>query len=106
IDSDQSVASYKGYKRPIIGEASRLKIVNELSCVDAVFIKDIRMDKDSHIEFYRNLNIDIITIGPRFECKRILKEEAFELSIPVLEIELEEDTSTSLIVDQIIRKYR
>ena len=105
VDSDRSVSYYKSYKRPIVKEKQRMRIINELDCVDAVFMKDITFDKETHTRFYKDLMIDIITIGPRFEFKDLLREEAHEVGAKLIELDIHQDPSTTSIINTVISRY-
>ena len=105
VDSDTSVSSYKTYKRPIVEERKRLKIINELDCVDAVFIKSTPFEQEAHIEFYKELLVDIITIGPRFEFKEIIQDEASSVGAKLIELDIHQDPSTTSIINKILTNY-
>jgi len=107
VDSDKSIAAYKTYKRPIINQRFRLRIVNELDCVDAVFVKDITLNREAHVKLYKDLMVDIVTIGTRFEEKfrQIIKQETDEVGAKLIDIDTEQDISTTSIIDSIIEKY-
>jgi len=107
VDSDESIASYKSYKKPIIEQRYRAKIINELDCVDAVFIKDIPLNSEAHVELYKDLLVDIVTIGTRFEEKfrDLIQSEAEEAGAKLIYIDTEQDVSTTSIINNIIEKY-
>lgn len=105
VDSDQSVSYYKSYKRPIINEKQRTKIINELDCVDAVFVKNIAFDTETHIKFYKDLMVDIVTIGSRFEFKEEVREEVQQVGAKLIELDIHQDPSTTSIIDSIITRY-
>lgn len=107
VDSDESVSSYKSYKRPIIGERERLKIINELNCVDAVFVKDIPLDNADHVEMYKELSVDTITIGTRYskKFKPGLAEICTQAGASLIEIKTKQDPSTTAIINKIISIY-
>lgn len=106
VDSDESIAYYKSYKRPIVNQESRLRIINEIKCVDASFIKHIKLDYNSHINLYRNLGIDYITLGTTFEKEDDVRYEAAKAGTQVLKFEIRQDYSTTKIIKEIIKKYR
>lgn len=108
VDSDSSVTKYKSYKRPIIDERQRTEIINELKCVDAVFVKDIDFDQESHIKLYKNLYPDVITIGSGFETKfkDIIFDEAASINSKCIQINVRQDPTTTSIIDLILDRYR
>ncbi|MBU0976257.1 MAG: adenylyltransferase/cytidyltransferase family protein [Patescibacteria group bacterium] len=107
VDSDSSIRSYKGHKRPIVKEEHRMEIISELNCVDAAFIKDIPHDSPSHTGLYKNLLVDQIIIGTRFDerYKKEIYEEAHSLGTNLIEIKVEDDPSTTTMINMIIDKY-
>lgn len=107
VDSDTSIKNYKGTKRPIVKEEYRMEIISELNCVDAAFVKDIPHDSFSHTELYRNLHVDQIIIGTRFDgkYKDDIYEEAQSVGTSLLEIKVKEDPSTTAAIQRIIDNY-
>ncbi|MDD3647029.1 MAG: adenylyltransferase/cytidyltransferase family protein [Candidatus Dojkabacteria bacterium] len=107
VDSDISIQHYKGCKRPIVKEEHRMEIISELNCVDAAFVKNIPHDSISHTELYKNLLVDQIIIGTRFadRYKREIYEEANSVGTRLIEIKVEDDPSTTAMINQIVDKY-
>ena len=105
VDSDASVSSYKSYKRPMIEERARMSIVNELDCVDATFIKNIRLDSESHIALYRNLMVDYITIGQHYLVEKRIDEDTQKAGARLLKLSTEQRYSTSSVIKSIVGKY-
>ena len=107
IDSDVSVKNYKSYKRPIIPEDQRMKIINSVWCVNTVFMKDIPHDSFSHIKLYKNLMVDIVTIGCKFDKKagEKIENDAYRAGSRLIKIDTWQEPRTSSIVNDIIKKY-
>ncbi|MFC1780307.1 adenylyltransferase/cytidyltransferase family protein [Patescibacteria group bacterium] len=107
IDNDESISKYKSYTRPIVNERQRLGIVNELSCVDAVFIKDVPHDDESHIKLYKDLLTDYIIIGSKFDSrfKENIYNEAESIGVRLIEINAHQDPTTTSIVNKIVERY-
>jgi rfaE bifunctional protein nucleotidyltransferase chain/domain len=107
VDSDRCISEYKSYRRPIVAEEHRMEIVGELNCVDAAFVKDMPFDKESHINLYKNLLVDVITIGTKFEdkFKNLAYEEADAAGAQLIEIKVQEDPSSTSLVNKIIERY-
>lgn len=66
VNSDKSVKSYKGPKRPIIGEEMRVRMVAALPCVDFV----TTFDEPECIPFVAAVKPDVHTNGSEYgeEC--------------------------------------
>lgn len=107
VDSDESIRDYKGITRPIVREEYRMEIISELNCVDAAFVKDIPHDSSSHTDLYRNLYVDRLIIGTRFDekFKDAIYEEARSVGTGLLEIKVKEDPSTTGTIQKIIDGY-
>lgn len=105
VDSDQSITAYKSYKRPIVDQDSRMNIINEIRCVDASFVKHIKLDYSSHINLYKNLKLDFLTIGTKFEKTVDVQYETAKAGVNLLRFETKQDYSTTYIVNKIIEKY-
>jgi cytidyltransferase-like protein len=107
VDSDNSVQQYKSYKRPIIREKQRARIVNAVWCVNAVYIKDITLEPSSHIDMYKNLLVDIVTVGTHFDPQfaDLIEEETAKVGADLIRIETWQEPKTSSIIDSIIKKY-
>jgi cytidyltransferase-like protein len=104
IDSDRKVAEYKSYKRPIINQIHRLNIINELSCVDAVFIKDLELEVDPHVRMYKDLQIDIVTVG-RISFKGRIKKQCSVAKVIFEEIKTCQNPTTTFIISEIVKRY-
>ncbi|MBN2100640.1 adenylyltransferase/cytidyltransferase family protein [Candidatus Dojkabacteria bacterium] len=106
IDSDENVAKYKSYKRPINGEKERMEIISEVKGVDAVFLNDTGFSASEYRKLYVDLGVDLITIGRGFNFVDEVKEEAIEIGASLISIDTPQYPSTSAIVESIIKKYR
>lgn len=105
VDSDQSVQSYKSNKRPIIDQESRVKIVNELNCVNAVFLKHIDLGDDTLIRLYRYLMTDIVTIGINYAIEERTKKITSKTGTQLIKIETDQRYSTTSIVNKIASEH-
>lgn len=106
VDSNDSVSKYKDYKRPIIDQEYRIEIINELNCVDAVFIKDLGHDDESHVNLYRKLMVDVLTIGKTFAFKDKIDYEASKSGATLINIDTDQSHSTTRIIESIITASR
>lgn len=105
VDSDKSIRNYKTSRRPIINARNRLKIINSMSFVDAVFIKDIASDSNAHIKLYKDLLADIITIGQGFAFEKRLENEVDKVSTQLVKIDTYQSTSTTKIIETILKRH-
>jgi cytidyltransferase-like protein len=105
VDSDKSVASYKESRRPIVKEEFRERIVNGIDVVDAVFMKDIPLDDNRHVDLYRELMIDVVTIGQRYFAEELMQERADKSKAKLVKLNTWQEPTTSSIINKIIDKY-
>lgn len=109
VDCDENIASYKSYKRPIIKEKDRLAIINEIHCVDAVFINTTPVGVkgiDKFAQLYKELFVDVIAIGTSFGFPEAIEAEARKAEAKLVRINTKQyPLSTSSIIDSILSKY-
>ncbi|MFC1780306.1 adenylyltransferase/cytidyltransferase family protein [Patescibacteria group bacterium] len=107
IDSNKSVSKYKSYKRPIIDEDWRMKIINELDCVSATFVKNTDLDVISHTDLYKELNIDILTIGQGDNpYEEEMKEEVSRVGAELVKLDTWQEHTTTKIIEMIVKSYK
>ena len=68
VNSDRSVRSIKGSKRPILNEKMRAELISALGCVDSVLI----FDEDNPLEMIRHLLPDILVKGGDWSEEEII----------------------------------
>ena len=105
VDSDNSVSDYKSYKRPIIPEEKRLEIINSLDCIDAVFIKNTPLDINSHIQLYKDLMIDIVTIGFNYGFEEKVGIQTAKAGVRLIRLRTDQLDTTTTIIDSIVERY-
>ena len=105
VESDQNISQYKDYRRPIIGEKARMEIVNELNCVSGVFINKLAVKPEDYIYLYKNLHLDYVTVGPRFEHLEELKFQAAKAQVKLNQVGIIKQGGTSAIIRKILKKY-
>lgn len=105
IEDDKRIAEYKDYRRPIITQKQRLNLINSIEYVDATFVKDIPFNIVSHVDLYKELKIDIVTIGRFFQYENAVEEQATKAGAKLVKILTDEGISTTSIIDAIIEKY-
>jgi cytidyltransferase-like protein len=106
IDSDENVSNYKSYKRPIIGQEDRMRIVNELNCVEAVFLNDLELNPEEFTQLYKELNVAIVTTGRKFGFQGIIEEQVAHANAKLIQFNTKQSPSTSKIIDKILKTYK
>ncbi|MCA9382520.1 adenylyltransferase/cytidyltransferase family protein [Candidatus Dojkabacteria bacterium] len=105
VDSDANIAKYKSYKRPIIDEEDRLKIISELNCVDGVFINNTNINNKDYIQLYKELGINNIFTGIDFGFRNELEYRCSKVGANYQRIRTKQ-THTTQIIDQILKTYQ
>lgn len=103
LNSDVSVRSIKGEKRPLVTLADRAELLLALRFVGAV----IPFDEDTPAELYAKLLPDILTKGADYQVSQIAGADAVMAAGGKVElIELVPEHSTTNLVDVILDRYR
>lgn len=105
VDSDQRVSEYKDYGRPIVREKQRMDIINELDCVDVVFLKDTSLDLGSHVQLYKDLLVDVVSVGCKFHFSDRIEEQTVQAGAKLIKVRTEQDPNTTSIINDILVKY-
>ena len=98
LNSDVSVRSIKGPKRPILPLKERGPLMAALKPVDFV----TWFDEDTPRELIRNLRPDVLVKGGDWKASDIVGREFVK---KVVRIPLVKGRSTSAIIEDIVRKY-
>lgn len=102
VNSDESVRTIKGEARPVIPQAHRAEVLASLACVDYVTIFD-EPDPLALIELFKP---HVLAKGADWEENRIIGSEFVKANGGrVARIPLEQDISTSQIIETIIKKH-
>ena len=102
LNSDFSVKSIKGEKRPIINEIERATLLDNLKCVDYVTF----FNEDTPEQLISSLIPDILVKGADWALDKIVGREIVETNGgKVQTIEFSTNQSTSKIINLIIDKY-
>lgn len=105
IDCDRNVREYKGGQRPIVNEIQRLAIITELQCVDAAFIYDLPLDSKYYSNVYKELGIDIVTIGYNFKYEDIMDEQTRRGGAQLVKLKTDQNLTTTSLIDSIVGRY-
>ncbi len=77
INSDESVRRLKGPDRPIVSQEDRRALLEELKCVDQVFI----FEEDTPYELIQMTKPDIIVKGGDYSPKEVVGNDLAEVVI-------------------------
>jgi D-beta-D-heptose 7-phosphate kinase/D-beta-D-heptose 1-phosphate adenosyltransferase len=105
IDCNRNISQYKSYLRPIIKQSDRLKIVNELTCVDAVFINKLPLKPTAFTKLYKELNVDVVTIGQHFAFEDQILEQSVHANAKLIKVNTRQYPTTSDIIQKIVSRY-
>ena len=98
LNSDRSIKAIKGESRPIISQNDRVKLLCAISCIDYVIV----FDEDTPEQLIKEILPDVLVKGADWRGKPVAGQEIVEKNGGQLEfIELEQDLSTSLIIERI-----
>ena len=103
VNSDLSVKSIKGDKRPIVSQSERAEVVAALEMVDYVTM----FDEDTPYNIIKKLQPDVLIKGGDWAIDKIVGRDIVEarggkvIAIPVIE-----GASTTGIVERVLEKYR
>jgi rfaE bifunctional protein nucleotidyltransferase chain/domain len=102
LNSDQSVRLIKGKRRPIVRQDQRSEILASLQVVDYVTL----FDEPDPLKLIQLLNPSILVKGADWPQDKIIGADFVKANGGrVVRIPLMKDTSTSGIIEQIIKHY-
>ena len=102
LNSDDSVRSIKGNKRPIVPQDQRAEVLAALDCVDYVTL----FNAPDPLCLIQTLKPDVLVKGADWEEKDIIGADVVKQhGGKVVRVRLAPDVSTSLIIDTIVRRY-
>ena len=103
LNSDASVRSIKGPKRPLLHEDDRAKLIAALRFIDAVIL----FDQETPLDLVTFVQPDIMVKGGDYTRDTIVGADIVEArGGSVVTIPLTEGRSTTGIVERIIERYR
>ncbi|MCX7877595.1 MAG: D-glycero-beta-D-manno-heptose 1-phosphate adenylyltransferase [Ignavibacteria bacterium] len=102
LNSDESVKNIKGEKRPIINEENRAILLVNLKPVDYVII----FSEDTPEKLIKKVKPDVLVKGGDWQKSDIVGSKFVEsYGGKVITIKFRENNSSSLIVEEIIKRY-
>ncbi|MFZ3063652.1 MAG: D-glycero-beta-D-manno-heptose 1-phosphate adenylyltransferase [Nitrospirota bacterium] len=103
VNSDSSVKSIKGDKRPIVSQSERAEVVAALEMVDYVTM----FDEDTPYNVIKKLQPDVLIKGGDWTIDKIVGRDIVEArGGKVIAIPFIEGASTTGIVERILEKYK
>jgi D-glycero-beta-D-manno-heptose 1-phosphate adenylyltransferase len=102
LNSDASVRSIKGDRRPLVNQDQRAEVLASLVCVDYV----VTFDEPDPLRMIQTLKPDILVKGADWEEENIVGAE-FVKSIggKIIRAKLVPEVSTTRIIDRIVRRF-
>jgi len=102
LNSDSSVRSIKGERRPLVNQDQRAKVLASLACVDYVVV----FDEPDPLRLIRAVKPDILAKGADWTEENIVGTEFVKSTGgKILRVELVSDASTSGIIDRILERF-
>jgi D-beta-D-heptose 7-phosphate kinase/D-beta-D-heptose 1-phosphate adenosyltransferase len=102
LNTDESVESIKGNKRPILKQDERAFIISNLKPVDYV----VFFEEDTPAKLISELLPDVLVKGADWQIKKIVGKEIVEKNGgEVKTVEFVNDQSTSQIIELIVKRY-
>jgi D-beta-D-heptose 7-phosphate kinase/D-beta-D-heptose 1-phosphate adenosyltransferase len=102
VNSDHSIQSLKGSKRPILPEEERAEILSGLGCIDYITI----FEEEDPLELISTLQPNILVKGGDWTKETTVGREVVERSGgEVVILPFVEGASTSNIINTILKRY-
>jgi rfaE bifunctional protein nucleotidyltransferase chain/domain len=102
LNSDHSVRSIKGPRRPVVPDVQRAEVLAALSCVDFVVV----FDEPDPFNVIRALLPDVLAKGADWSEARIIGADVVKAAGgTVLRIPVVPDVSTTRLIDKIVAEF-
>ena len=102
VNSDTSIRSIKGPKRPIVSLEYRLKVLDSLSFVDYLVV----FEEDTPLNLIKTLKPSVLVKGADWEDKKVVGQDVVEsYGGTVKLLELVPSISTTEIINKIIKLH-
>ena len=103
LNSDASVSLIKGARRPIVRQHHRAEVLASLACVDHIVI----FEEPDPLRLIQTLKPDILVKGEDWETDAIIgAEDVRSRGGEIVRISFVEETSTTGIIQTILKRYR
>lgn len=102
VNSDNSIKRIKGEKRPIISEKDRIEMLASLVFIDHI----IKFEENTPYELIKIIQPDVLVKGSDYKPEEVVGKEIVERNGgKVVLMPLEEDFSTTSIIEKILLTY-
>ncbi len=103
LNSDESVISIKGTKRPIINQDERAEVLSALLCVDYIIL----FNEPDPLLLIQTIEPDILVKGDDWAEEDIIGADFVnDRGGKVVRVQVVPKASTSRIIEKIVKKYR
>jgi D-beta-D-heptose 7-phosphate kinase/D-beta-D-heptose 1-phosphate adenosyltransferase len=102
LNSDSSVRSIKGDRRPLVNQDQRAEVLASLACVDYVVV----FDESDPLRLIRAVKPDILVKGADWAEENIVGAEFVKSTGgKIMRVDLVSDASTTGIIDRILERF-
>jgi D-glycero-beta-D-manno-heptose 1-phosphate adenylyltransferase len=102
LNSDASVRSIKGDRRPLVNQDQRAEVLASLACVDYVVV----FDEPDPLRLIQTLKPDILVKGADWGEENIVGAEFVKsMGGKIIRAKLVPEVSTTRIIDRIVRRF-
>lgn len=103
VNTDSSIRRLKGEKRPIIGEADRIGVLEELESIDYL----VRFDADTPVELIQAIAPDVLVKGADYKKEQVVGWDVVEARGGCVALApLVDGRSTSWVIERILEAHR
>jgi D-beta-D-heptose 7-phosphate kinase/D-beta-D-heptose 1-phosphate adenosyltransferase len=103
VNTDNSIRRLKGTKRPIINEADRVSVLEELESIDYL----VRFDEDTPLELIQAVKPDVLVKGADYQKEQVIGWDFVErCGGKVALAPLVDGRSTSAVIQRILEAYK
>lgn len=100
LNSDKSVRSIKGPRRPIVNQQGRCRVLAALGCVDFVTV----FEEDTPYELIRRIQPDVLIKGADWKGKTVVGSDIVRGRVRL--VKYVPDQSTTNIIAEVLKKCR
>ena len=102
LNSNSSVRSIKGERRPLVNQDQRAEVLASLACVDYVVV----FDEPDPLRLIRTVQPDILVKGADWAEENIVGAEFVKSTGgKIMRVDLVSDASTTGIIDRILERF-
>jgi D-beta-D-heptose 7-phosphate kinase/D-beta-D-heptose 1-phosphate adenosyltransferase len=103
VNTDSSIRRLKGEKRPIIGEADRIGVLEELESIDYL----VKFDSDTPLELIQAIRPDVLVKGADYKKEQVVGWDVVEGRGGCVALApLVDGRSTSWVIERILEAHR